>query len=213
MTMSGEIQKLRAELAEKIPEAVLQLFDQKTKELVESCIAEGALGKGDTIPEFSLPNVFGKFVSSEPLLEEGKLVISYYRGSWCPYCNLELQALQSVLDRIQEAGARLIAVSPELPDTSLSLIEKHALEFEVLSDRGNAVARKFGLVFSLDEELRPLYTQFGFHLPDFNGDESYELPIPATYVVGKDGTILYAFVSADYTKRAEPADVLRTLTT
>ncbi len=211
MTLAGEISKFQNEMAGKIPEDILHLFAQKTEELIKSNIAENALNKGDKIPSFSLPNVQGEIVSSDQLLKKGSLVVSFYRGSWCPYCNLELRAIQQVLPQIQEAGAQLIAISPELPDKSLSVIEKHALKFEVLSDLENKVAKEFGIVFSVAEELRPIYTEFGFHLPDFNGDESYELPFPATYVVDKDGIIIYAFVNADYTKRAEPTDLINAL--
>ena len=134
--------------------------------------------------------------------------MSFYRGGWCPFCNLELWALQKILPEIERLGASLVAVSPELPDASLNTLEKHRLQFQVLSDRGNQVARQFGLVFTLPQELRPVYEQFGIDIPPHNGDQSFELPLPATYVIASDGTIRYAFVNSDYTQRAEPSDII-----
>lgn len=211
MTLAQEIAKFQAEMAGEMPSDVAQLFARKTEELIETGIARQALHEGDALPAFTLPDPFGKEVASSQLLEKGALVLSFYRGSWCPYCNLELHALQRELPRIEAAGGQLVAISPELPDQSLSLVEKHALKFQVLSDLGNRVARQFGLVFSLDRELRPVYDQLGIHLPDHNGDETWELPLPATYVIGNDGRIAYAFVNADYTKRAEPEDIIAAL--
>ncbi|MEN8447510.1 MAG: peroxiredoxin-like family protein, partial [Cyanobacteria bacterium J06555_13] len=127
---------------------------------------------------------------------------------WCPYCNLEIRAFQQLLPDFQQANAQVIAVSPELPDNSLSITEKHELAFPVLSDVGNVVAGRYGLVFALSESLRPLYKGFGIDIPKSNGDDTYELPVPATYVIDSSGTIRYAYAEADYTLRAEPADVL-----
>ncbi|MDQ6960345.1 MAG: peroxiredoxin-like family protein [Mariprofundaceae bacterium] len=146
-------------------------------------------------------------------LEQGAVGLSFYRGGWCPYCNLELQALQQALPEIQSLGAQLVAVSPETPDNSLSTAEKHSLAFTVLSDQGNRVAKDFGIVFTLPEALRPVYAQFGIDLPAWNGDDSFELPMPATYVIGRNGIILDGFVNTDYTQRMEPErilDILRT---
>ena len=119
--------------------------------------------------------------------------------------------MQLTLDDIESLGAQLVAVSPNLPDKSLSTVEKHDIAFEVLSDVGNHVARNFGLVFTLSEELRPIYASFGIDIPAFNGDDTFELPMPATYVIDTDGTITYAFVDIDYTKRLEPADIVKVL--
>jgi peroxiredoxin len=119
--------------------------------------------------------------------------------------------LQLTLPAIEAQGAQLVTVSPNLPDKSLSTAEKHALTFEVLSDVGNKVAREFGLVFTLSEELRSIFASSGIDLPAFNGDDTFELPIPATYVIDTDGTITYAFVDVDHTKRLEPADIVEIL--
>ncbi|MEM6717142.1 MAG: peroxiredoxin-like family protein, partial [Cyanobacteria bacterium P01_C01_bin.147] len=137
--------------------------------------------------------------------------IAFYRGGWCPYCNLELKALQNALASIQETGAALVAISPETPDNSLTTQEKNELAFPVLSDLDNQVARQFGLVFQLPASLRPIYDGFGIDLVAYNGNDQFELPIPATYVVQPNGEIVYAFADVDYTKRAEPSDVVNAL--
>lgn len=211
MTLQAQIQEMQQEFIKQVPKESLKVLQKTTEELVASGIAEKSLKKGDSIPDFSLPGAKGEMVSSKALLEKGPLVINFYRGGWCPYCNLELRAFQKALPEITALGAQLVAISPNLPDRSLSSIEQHSLKFEVLSDMGNKVARAFGLVFSLHEELRPLYKQFGIDIPAYNGDESYELPIPATYVVTSDGIIRYSFVNADYTKRLDPKEVTQIL--
>ncbi len=119
--------------------------------------------------------------------------------------------MQLTLPDIEALSAQLVTVSPNLPDKSLSTAQKQELTFEVLSDLGNKVARQFGLVFTLTEELRPIYASFGIDIPAYNGDDTFELPFPATYVIDTDGTITYAFVDADYTKRLEPAEIVEVL--
>jgi len=145
------------------------------------------------------------------LLQHGPVVVAFYRGGWCPYCNLELRALQKSLTEIQKLGAQLVAISPQTPDSSLSTQQKDELQFRVLSDKHSAVARQFGLVFTLPEEIRTIYKGFGHDIAARNGDDSFELPFPATYVIGQARTIHFAFVNADYTKRAQPAAILKVL--
>ncbi|WP_340073899.1 peroxiredoxin-like family protein [Leptobacterium sp. I13] len=188
---------------------ILNIFDKTTNNLTKQHISNQALKKGDIAPHFSLPNATGETISSTSLLKDNDaLVISFYRGTWCPYCNLEVNALKEILPQIHEYGAELITISPQTPDNSLSMKEKNALSFEVLSDENNNVAKKFGLVFKLPKELYELYIQFGVDLKDYNGNDTYELPMPATYIVNKKGEIIYSFISEDYTKRAEPSDIL-----
>jgi len=158
-----------------------------------------------------LPNVKGESVKLHSLLEKGPVVLNFYRGRWCPYCNLELNAYKNRLQDIEGLGASLVAISPQTPDNSLSTAEKNDLKFEVLSDVGNNAASKFGLVFKLDSSLHEIYTNFGLALPKFNGDDSWEIPMAGTYVIDKDGTVQYAFADADYRKRAEPDEVIAKL--
>jgi peroxiredoxin len=211
MSLQNELQEVFNRASQKLPPDVLNTMLGVTRMLVESGIAEKSLRVGDKAPDFDLPNASGEAVRLKGLLDKGPVVLNFYRGGWCPYCNLELNAYQKRLPDINQLGASLVAISPQTPDNSLSTAEKNELKFQVLSDVGNKVADKFGLVFRLPTELQELYNKFGIVLPKFNGDESWELPMPGTYVIDKDGTVSYAFVDADYTKRAEPDEVIAKL--
>lgn len=140
-------------------------------------------------------------------------MLTFYRGGWCPYCNLQLRAYQAALPQIAALGARLVAISPQLPDNSLGTVEKNALTFDVLSDAGNTVARSYGLVYALPAELREALRSNDKALSRINGDESWELPVPATYVIGKDGRVLLASLHIDYRTRLEPEAILAALRT
>jgi len=208
MSLQDQIEEFKKEMSGQIPPDVQQIMQQAAEVLEQSGISDHSLKAGDTVPDFTLPDAHGDHVNFVDTLEHGPVVLSFYRGGWCPYCNLELQALQQALPEIKELGTQLVAVSPELPDQSLSTAEKHALAFTVLNDQGNQVARMFGLVFTLPEALRPIYATFGIDLPAWNGDDSFELPMPATYVIGRNGIILDGFVNTDYTRRMEPERIL-----
>jgi peroxiredoxin len=168
---------------------------------------EAAHQVGDTAPDFTLNNATGQPVRLYEVLKNGPVILTWYRGGWCPYCNLTLHRLQEELPNFRAAGASLVALTPELPDSSMSTTEKHALEFDILSDPGNTVARAFGVVFQLTPEVAARY-QESFDLHAYNGDASNELPLAATYVIGTDGVITYAFLHPDYRNRAEPRDIL-----
>ncbi len=186
-------------------------MDKAQQALKDSRIAERALAAGNDAVDFTLPNARGEQVSSETLRQQGPIVVSFYRGGWCPYCGLELKALQSVNAEIEALGARLIAISPQLPDESLSTAEKNQLEFEVLSDVNSKVADQYGLTFSLDEDLRPIYKNWGADVAAVNDDPDCKLPLPATYVISQDGKIVHSFVEEDYTERLEPDEILNAL--
>lgn len=211
MNLTQELQQLQQKLRSNHPENIKAVMKQATQDLINRKIADSALKTGDIIPNFTLPNALEKPVEIQSLLDKGLLVISFYRGGWCPYCNLELRTLQKYLPKIKQLGANLVAISPETPDHSLSTSEKNELTFEVLSDVHNKVAKQFGLVFTLPEELRPIYKQFGTNLPAYNGDQTFELPIPATYVVATDGRIIHSFVNPDYTQRLDPEEIITSL--
>lgn len=178
------------------------------EEVDEAGIPAGALTVGDSIPSITLADALGRQVSILQLLESGSVVISFYRGGWCPYCNLELRALQGKLPELQALGATLVAISPELPDLSLSTAEKNGLSFPVLSDVGNQVAREFKLVHRIAPEVVAYQLGNGNDVAAFNGADVAEVPLPATYVVDQGGRIEYAFVSADYTRRGDPDEVV-----
>ena len=212
MTLLQDIENFQKEIIPKIPQDVLNTIMRTSAELAERNLEAGALKSGDTIPSFELTDALGEARSSDQFLKNGSLVISFYRGGWCPYCHLELRALQKVLPEIKANNAMLLAISPELPNHSLTTREKYELEFPVLSDPDNRVAKKFGLVFEPAKELIPLFKEnFNWDLVAINGAEKVELPIPATYVVGREGVIQFAFVQSDYTQRAEPEKILEVL--
>ena len=211
MSLNDQLAKLKQERTAKRPAEISQMMAAEQERVAALGLEDTSLQPGDKIPAFTLPNAVGKTTSSSDLLEKGALVISFYRGAWCPFCNLELHALQRALPDIEASGAQLVAISPNLPDTSLSSVEKHNLTFEVLSDIDNLLARKFGLVFSLGEPLRPIYRKIGHDIPGQNGNDTWELPVPATFVVDRDGTIVYRYVNIDYTQRAEPAAIVAAL--
>ena len=206
--LAQQLSEQKAQFLQQVPTDVQRVMAQATTELKDSDIVNRSLKVGDRLPAIELPNAAGKTIRIQDLLAQGPVIISFYRGQWCPYCNLELRALQQYLPEFKAEGATLIAISPQTPDNSLSTLEKNELDFEVLSDAGNVVARELGLVFTLPETLRPIYENFGIDVPTHNGDRTFELPIPATYVVAPNGDVVYAFADADYTLRAEPSDIL-----
>jgi len=190
--------------AEKVPADKLAIMNQATVDLIATEIDKQTLKTGDKVPEFSLPNQN----NDEMSLPESLVVLNFYRGGWCPYCNFELGALQKLVPEFEAAGAKLIAITPETPDHSMGTKEKNELSFDILSDAGNQVAKQFGLVFTLPTEIQSIYDAFGIDVNKHNGDDTFELPIPATYVINSAGEIVYHFVDSDYTNRSEPTDVL-----
>ncbi len=194
-----------------VPYSVIETMHRATAELVASGAAQGALKAGDKLPDFSLSDPYGNTVSSTDLLARGPLVISFYRGVWCPYCNMELQALEDSLPKFRELGASLVAISPQNPVNSRKSVRQNNLTFPILSDPHNEVAAAFGLRFEMQDYLVDLYKSLKNDLPAFNGDPSWSLPMPARYVVRQDGVILYAEVNPDYTRRPEPEDMLPAL--
>ena len=207
-TLTAQLKAQNDQARARLPQESLAVMDKATSTLAASGITDTSLPVGAAAPDFTLPGVNGEQVSLAKLLTDGPVVLAFYRGGWCPYCNLELRALQAALPDITAAGATLVAISPQLPDNSLSTAEKLELAFPVLSDVGNVVAREYGLVFSLPEDLRSVYDGFGIDLPAANGDQTFELPVPATFVIGRDGSVAWRFVDPDYTHRGDPADVI-----
>lgn len=174
-------------------------------------IVESALQVGDVAPDFSLKNAKGEMVSLYQELTNGPVVLTWYRGGWCPYCNMTLQAMQENLPQFKALGANVLALTPELPDSSMSTAEKNALAFQVLSDVNNQVASLYKVVFKLTEAVGSLY-ETGFGLSQYNGNNKNELPLAATYIIGQDKIIKYAFLDADYRNRAEPSELISELT-
>ena len=210
-SLQAAIDEYNATKKEKMPAEVLDLMARTTAELKDTGIENRALGTGDRMPDFTLPNQHGEMRRFADFLADSPVVLNIYRGGWCPYCNFEMKALADVLPEIKAAGARLVGMAPEDPDHALDTANRHEIDIEILSDTGNAVSEQLGLVFSLAEELRPIYLGAGLDIPAYNGDDSFRLPVPATYIVGTDGIIKADFVNADYTRRMEPAEIVAVL--
>jgi peroxiredoxin len=198
-------------LAFKPSQDRLARMQRATDELIESGQAQRAKKAGDTAPEFTLLDPDGKPVASRELLAKGPLVISFYRGVWCPYCNLELQALQAALPDINARGASLVAISPQTAANSRKSQRDNKLGFPILTDVKSEVANAFGIRFALPDYLIEVYAGFGNDLTKVNDDPAWVLPMPARYVVGTDGVIAYSEVNPDYTQRPDPSELLPVL--
>lgn len=191
-----------------VPSAVIETMHRATAELIASGAASRALKAGDQAPAFNLNDPDGNAVSSAALLRTGPLVLTFYRGVWCPYCNMELQALQAAFAQIESSGAQLVAISPQVASNSRKSVRQNQLSFPILIDPHNDVAAAFGLRYAMPDYLVELYQSLKNDLPAFNGDESWTLPMPARYVIAPDGMIVYAEVNPDYTRRPDPEDML-----
>ena len=194
------------------PRSIIDTIHRATKELIASGQAARAKKVGDAAPSFALKDPDGRVVSSAELLTRGPLVLTFYRGVWCPYCNLDLEALQKALSEIVVRGASLVAISPQNAANSRKAIRQHDLKFPILSDPAGDISAAFGLRFALPDYLIDLYKNvFKNDLTLVNDDSSWTLPMPARFVIGKDGVIAYAEVNPDYTKRPDPSELLPTL--
>ena len=213
MELQQQLEAFKAEFVRTAPPGRAALYEAKIEELRATFAPDRAIGKGDHAPDFTLPDQQGHPVALSELLRDGPVVVTFYRGGWCPYCNIQLRAYQGILADIAASGARLIAISPQLPDGSLTTAEANALSFPVLSDVGNHVARRFGILWSLPEEVRAALRSNNKALPGINGDESWELPVPATYVIAGDGRVALAAIEVDYSNRLEPDAILTALAT
>jgi len=211
LSLAAQLEELTTKLRALVPAQRLAIVERAVEELKSSGLAGRALKAGDQAPAFELPDGDGLVWRSADLLQRGPLVLVFYRGRWCAYCNTQLQALQEVHGQIAAAGASLVAVSPQTPKHSYMTRDMHWLRFPVLSDSGNIVARQFGLVYRLSPEMQSLYESIFTKLPGYNGDKSWELPLAATYIVQPDGKIKYARVDADWRQRPEPSETITNL--
>ena len=213
MSLTEQLDEYRAGWYKRVAAERQAAMERHIEQLRHGEIAKQMLKAGDRAPSIILPNAKGEAVDVARLLARGPVIVTFYRGGWCPYCNFELKAYQALLPEIAAAGASLVAISPEKPDDTLSTQEKNALTFEVLSDIGQKVGRAFRLVYEFTEELRGVYQGFGLDIPGKNGTPNeWALPVSATYVIGSDGVILYANTDVDYRYRADPREVLAALT-
>lgn len=209
---SEGLKGLVAQLGEILPANALETFNKDAKQLARNHFSPLKLHVGDRAPLFSLSNAVGKIVALADLLKEGSVVLTFYRGTWCPYCNLQLNQYQQILPEIKRLGANLIAISPQTPDESLNMKEKNELEFEVLSDNGNMVAKQFTTVFRNADEPVNVMTELGIDFDSHYGDNSRELPVPAVFIINREGIITFAkSEGGDYRNRVEPKEILDAL--
>ena len=216
VTLKQLLDERRATSAKNAPPARSAAFQRGVDQLIADGIAQNAVKEGDIAPDFQLPDARGIQVSLYERLSRGAVVLTFYRGGWCPYCNLQLRAYQAILPELQTLDTSLIAISPERPDDSLSTIEKNELDFDVLSDINGDAGRAYRVTFELSDELKAVYTEIGNDLAKRNADGEWHLPLPATYVIAPDKRVTFAFVDADYRNRLEPTDIVtavRTLAT
>ncbi len=211
MSLANQLEELTTKLHALVPTERLAVIDREIDQLKQCGLASRALKAGDTAPTFALPDGDGMLWRSEDLLRNGPLVIVFYRGRWCAYCNTQLAALQEIHSQFAAAGASLIAISPQTQKHSYMTRDMHKLRFPVLSDAGNEVARKFGLVWRLSPDLQQMYEAIMTKLPGYNGDHSWELPLAATYVVQPLRMISFARVDVDWRQRPEPEEIVRYL--
>jgi len=194
------------------PHPVVEVIHRATAALIASGQADRALQAGARAPDFALPEGTGHIIRTADLLARGPLVITFYRGVWCPYCNMDLQAIEEAAPEIRALGVSIIAISPQTRANSRKAQRGNQLSFPILTDQGGEVAHAFGLRFRLQEELIELYKSFGNDLSVTNGEPSWTLPMPARYIIGRDGVIAYAEVNPDYTLRPDPSELLPILT-
>lgn len=211
MSLGQRLSSFHSEFNKTAPKERAALYDAGIEEMRRHFPLNRATKAGNIAPSFTLSDAFGKAISLSAVLKDGPAVVTFYRGGWCPYCVIQLQEYQRYLHEIIALGAKLLAVSPQLPRGSLSVAKENRLNFDVLSDTGNQVARSFGLVYAVPAELRQALTSVGVSLPSFNGDQSWELPLTATYVVAPSGLVTLAFVEVDYRQRLEPEEILSAL--
>ncbi|MDI1312218.1 peroxiredoxin-like family protein [Prosthecobacter sp.] len=211
-TLREQLEAREAAGSKKVTPEVKEEFAKGIASIKVAQIVEGAKKVGDQAPDFTLKNAAGKSIRLASELKRGTVVLTWYRGGWCPYCNIAMAAMQKELPAIKKTGATLIAITPELPDKTLTTKEKNGLDFEVLTDLNHQAARQYGLLFKLTPGVEKLYGKF-FDLKKYNGEDAGTdtLPLAATYIIGQDGKILWAFLHHDYHMRAEPKEIVQFL--
>ncbi len=207
-----EIYAERKELIAKyVPVDIQAIHSRAVAELKQSGIAERTLQAGSEAPSFELSDHNGELVRSPDLLASGPLVVCFIRGRWCPFCVGQMEAMNAIYPQIKEAGASLVAISPQTVHQSSLMADQHKLGFPLLSDAGSKVAQGFGLAYRVPDYQQEIYRRVFVNLPFVNGDEGWQLPIPATYILGRDGIVLFASANPDYTDRPEPSEILSVL--
>ncbi|MEM9279332.1 MAG: peroxiredoxin-like family protein [Pseudomonadota bacterium] len=211
MSLQDKLDGFKAQFKTQAPAEAFEAFGRSTQELIDSGQADRALKAGDQVPDFVLTDSDRNDVALKDLLAKGPVVLTFYRGVWCPYCNIELQALEEVVGDIHAKGATLVAISMQGAADSRRSQKDNNLSFPILTDKGGELANKFGIRWTLQDYVVPIHSGFGVELPKIHGDGQWNLPMPARYVIDTDGTIAYAEVNPDYTRRPEPSDLFPVL--
>jgi peroxiredoxin len=211
MKLKDQLQHYKHTTRQKLADGKRRILEEHVRNLQSSGVASAAPKMGSPAPNFTLPDHEGKDWELAKALRSGPVVLKFYRGTWCPYCNIELRGYQLRLAEFRRRKAAFVAVSPERPDFSQSFITKEQIEYPVLSDFKNAVARRYGLQFTVDDALRNLMQEFGSNLAEKNGEQSWTLPVPGIFVISSAARIEYGFAEPDFTLRADPEEVLAVL--
>ena len=210
MKVIEDLKILRQDLLTQLPPDVLNMLNNSLTDMLNEKLDSHALQCGDIAPDFSLISTDNEEINLYQLLETQPVIISFFRGSWCPFCVKELEHFQNNLELIQK-NAHFIAISPQKSSISAQLKKEKSMSITILTDTKNNIANKFGLVFTLPEKVRELYKSLGANLLDFNDDDSYTLPIPATYLIGQDKKIYFAYVNANYMERADISELINVI--
>lgn len=209
--LQEQIQELNKNLAAQLPTEILETFGQSITDLHLQNIEKSSIEIGQTFPDFNLPNTNNETIALHTLLKKGKVIIAFFRGSWCPYCNLELKALQETLKKMANKSITILAISPQAEKHNQALRNNQQLDFELLTDQNNALAKQIGISFSLQDYVIPVYNNLGINLSDYNNNNSNELPVPAVFVVDTDGSISYKFVDSNYMNRVNIQELIEQL--
>jgi Peroxiredoxin len=207
-----ELKVLQKDMSTQLPKDMLNIMANSLSDMLTKNLDSHALKKGNIAPDFSLISTKKQKVNLYELLNTKPVIISFFRGSWCPFCVKELQHFQNNLKQLQQVSdVHFIAISPQKIEISAKLQQDNAKDFTILSDVGNHIAQQYGLVFTLPQNVRELYQNLGADIPKFNGDDSYQLPIPATYLIGQDKQILFSYINVNYMERVDISELVNVL--
>lgn len=212
LNLNNLLNNLKCQISAKLPEHINKVLGDSIEDLRLNKVGKSNLKAGDTLPSFALPNTKGLMVDSETLLQENdKLIIAFFRGNWCPYCNLEMKALDEILPQIKAKQTSLVAISPQTIEKNSEMSTETPFGFDILSDTDNKYAKELGIAFNLQDFVLPYYRQLGINLSEYNGNDDNSLPIPAVFVIDKNNTILFSSIDVDYTKRVNIDELLNCL--
>lgn len=211
MNLQLELYKFQREFRKKFPSEKVAILQEATQTLARDFQNRRTLRVEDKAPDFVLSNTRGQSICLSEQLNQGAVLLNFYFGHWCPYCNLELRAYQGLLAKIQALKSSILGISPQTVEASQKTAFKNAITFDLLSDNNCRIAHDYGLIFELPDSLRPLYTELGHALPDYNGTDDWLLPVPATFIIDRRGRIALAYINVDYTQRYEPTDAIAIL--